>query len=41
MADFAVLAQNLLELSDQSIRDVFVEQTFIGGKLVHERKESK
>tara|TARA_Y100000310_G_scaffold110639_2_gene109066 strand:- start:2169 stop:2540 length:372 start_codon:yes stop_codon:yes gene_type:complete len=29
VADFAVLSQNLFELSDQSIRDVTVNQTFV------------
>lgn len=38
VADFVVLSQNLFELSNQSIRTVTVEQTYLGGKLVYDQE---
>ncbi len=36
-ADFAVLSDNLLEINPVKIKDVKVEMTVVGGKIVYKR----
>ena len=37
MADFIVLAQDLTAVSPDSIKDIEVAMTIVGGEVVHER----
>ena len=37
LADLVVLSDDLLRLPTSEIRDVCVDQTYVGGRLVHER----
>ena len=41
LADFVVLDKNLFEINPQKIKDVLVEMTFVGGKLVFDSSVEK
>jgi predicted amidohydrolase YtcJ len=39
LADMIVLGEDILEISPDKIKDISVEMTFIGGKIVYQRKK--